>query len=53
MIRKGRLGASAEDGVTPQIFETTAAIGRSVDRYRRDRVRVVLQRRDSAGLGRN
>jgi hypothetical protein len=30
MIRKGRVGASAEDGVTPQISETIAAIGTTI-----------------------
>ena len=30
MIRKGRLGASAEDGVTPAISEAMAAIGRTI-----------------------
>ncbi len=30
MIRKGQLGASAEDGVTPQFSETIATIGRTI-----------------------
>jgi hypothetical protein len=30
MIRKGKLGASAEDGVTPQISEAIAGIGQSI-----------------------
>jgi hypothetical protein len=30
MIRKGKIGASAEDGVTPQLSEAIAAIGRSI-----------------------
>ncbi|MEO5842493.1 MAG: sulfotransferase domain-containing protein [Acidimicrobiales bacterium] len=30
MIRKGKLGASAEDGVTPQISEAIAGVGRSI-----------------------
>jgi len=30
MIRKGKLGASAEDGITPQISEAIAGIGRTI-----------------------
>lgn len=30
MIRKGQIGASAEDGITPKIAETIATIGRSI-----------------------
>ena len=30
MIRKGQIGASAEDGITPQISETIAGIGRTI-----------------------
>lgn len=30
MLRKGRLGAAAEDGITPQIGEAIAAIGREI-----------------------
>ena len=30
MIRKGRIGASADDGITPQISETIAGIGRTI-----------------------
>ena len=30
MIRRGKLGASAEDGVTPQISEAIAGIGQSI-----------------------
>ena len=30
MIRKGQVGASAEDGITPQISETIAGIGRTI-----------------------
>ncbi len=30
MIRQGTLGASAEDGITPQISETIAGIGRTI-----------------------
>jgi hypothetical protein len=30
MIRKGRVGASAEDGITPDMSATIAAIGRDI-----------------------
>ena len=30
MIRKGQLGASADDGITPSISETVAAIGKTI-----------------------
>jgi hypothetical protein len=30
MIRKGRVGASAEDGITPQISAAVAEIGRPI-----------------------
>jgi aryl sulfotransferase len=30
MIRKGQIGASAEDGITPEISEAIAAIGRTI-----------------------
>ena len=30
MIRKGQVGASADDGITPEISEAIAAIGRTI-----------------------